>query len=231
MDAAVCDSSDMNAITKLLVSSAAASPAGDAIQVPSLESVSPAYVALVAKQSELSAENIQLRERIHDKISSFAKLTQSAIRNEPRPTPLSKKIAEILGDDPPQEPTHASEFDSISALEQRSRDIEAAMEVVNERLEIERRKASVIICDQLEPTHRQLVANIAARIVELQAAVAAYESFGDALNDRRVLWSSLWPMHCRFAAARDHRSYAAVWLHEAANRGFVPKSAIPDSWR
>ena len=103
------------------------------------------------------------------------------------------------------------------------------MPKLEELLADELRKASGKICEIVAPEHSRLVGEICSALVALHNANAAYQKFGETLNNHGVWWSMLGPMPVRRIVGdyRDRQSRVAYYVREAAEREHISARDIP----
>lgn len=148
--------------------------------VPSLEDTSPEYSRLLEQRATLIAEDGSLREE--------AERLYETIRTMPAPKiPLA--VAEKLGD---------VVEDSKAKLVARHREIEReraviaqALEEIRKRLNDERTRASVAVCEIVKPEFARRVAEICDGLKAVHTARMAYVELVDALNAEDIAWTRL----------------------------------------
>lgn len=92
--------------------------------------------------------------------------------------------------------------------------------------------ASVLICEQVAPKHRELVEAIAKAVLELHRANLAYTEFTATLDRRSVKWARLKPAFPQFVGhPRDKQSPLAGYLKQVTSDGFVERGSIPKELR
>jgi hypothetical protein len=119
------------------------------------------------------------------------------------------------------------------ASSERIGDINSAIELINEQIEIEGRRASLLIVEQISCRHKQLVADICTSLIAAHAAAKKYHALADALNQDEVSWTPLRPMHATKMLGEpwDRYSPVALYLKEALEYGLIDKSIIPPELR
>jgi hypothetical protein len=179
-------------------------------KVPSLADASPHYAELVERKANLLAS----------KLEAETQLSRDQVAFRARPSQMSEKVAVLVGDVAPGESTYPTairmreQATNIAALTQ-------AITVIDTRINSERGKASLIVCDQVRDEHRRLVREVCFRLMDLREAMMAYQLFADTLNDQDIAWSSLSPSQSRTAA----------YLREKLKEGFLDPKEIPARFR
>ncbi|MER9596685.1 MULTISPECIES: hypothetical protein [unclassified Mesorhizobium] len=150
--------------------------------MPSLEDSSPAYAALLAKRLELSVSrgDLQTERRKLDK--EIAADTSKALR---------PAIANLLGDD---EDSKSHNFKRITEIHRAVADIDVALDVLRERIAVERGKASRIVCNAVRPEYQKRAAVVAKALETVQAARASYDDLRNQFEAEDISWGSLGPL-------------------------------------
>lgn len=184
-----------------------AAAAVEPFRVPTLIEGSAEYAALVAKRDELFEKQPALRvERLE---------LERAITESPAPT-LRPGVAELLGESSDSTTGLRARLAEVAKLE---RDVEAALEVIRERLAVARTAASKAICSQVKPEYGRRVAAICDALKAVAAARAEYDALRDELEREDVAWGSLGPVFLGFLGdARD--GHVQRFIHEAREAGY-----------
>lgn len=184
-----------------------AAVAAEPFRVPSLAEASPEYAALVDKRQELSSQQAALSAERRELIRK--------IEEAPAPT-MRPGVAALLGE--------ASDSTTVlrtrlSEVQRTLQDIEAALEVVRQRLAVARTGASKSICLQTKPEYGRRVAAICEALEAVAAARADYDDLRNELERQDVAWASLVPMSPSFLGdARD--GHIQYYLREAKATGY-----------
>ena len=191
--------------------------------LPTLSDVSPEYAALVARRDELQAEQ-------HGHRTELAEISRAISAAAPA-TDRAARAARVIDGD--QASLSVADLQQRRGGHQRRlADLDAALEVLDDRIREARMTASAIIRDRVEPQHRALVRTICDRLLALHDASRAYHEFVTELNDGQVAWSALRPMFPAFLGdPRSAQGVVAIYLAEAANYGFIPAASIPAKLR
>jgi phage shock protein A len=166
----------------------------EAFEVPSLETASSEYAALIAKRqelqdrySELNAERSKLRKDIEAAKAAGGQR-------------LSAGVAALLGEDP---------VDSVTALTKRLREVatamsdsEVAIEVLRRRISEERDRASKTVCDSIRQEHQRRLGVVCDCARALESAREEYELLMDALDAEDVRKDFLPPVRASFLGDR-----------------------------
>ncbi|MER9900105.1 hypothetical protein [Mesorhizobium sp. M0130] len=151
--------------------------------MPSLEDSSPAYAALLAKRLELNVSRGDLQTERRKLEKEIAADTSKAV--------LRPAIANLLGDD---EDSKSHNFKRISEIHRSVADIDVALEVLRERIAVERGKASRIVCDAVRPEYQKRAAVVAKALETVQAARASYDDLRNQFEAEDISWGSLGPL-------------------------------------
>jgi len=112
-------------------------------------------------------------------------------------------------------------------------DLDAAADLLRARIDVESRKASAIIVDQVAGKHRELVIALCETLIEAHKANRAYHELADALNNDSVSWTCLYPSQPNTLLGQPTDKYGPVplYLRQAVTNGFLDASAIPSELR
>ncbi|NML73073.1 hypothetical protein HHL25_02930 [Rhizobium sp. S-51] len=185
--------------------------------IPKLTDVSATYQGLLDRKTALEARQRELQAEIRN-----FKPIKASERAE-RAAALAN-----LGSAPPVNAQR-----DLAEIFQDLEDTKQAVEIVEAMIQAERGAASAAICDQVESEVRRLVADLAAAFIAVNQADLAYRAFAYELTAQDISWVSRFrPLHANWLGAPEgNQSKIADWLHEAANYGMLPKSAIPEHLR
>lgn len=184
-----------------------AAEAAEPFRVPSLIEGSAEYAGLIGKRSELFEKQSALRVERRD--------IERAITESPAPT-LRPGVAELLGETSDSTTGLRARLAEVIKLE---RDVEAALEVVRQRLAVARTAASKAICLQTKPEYGRRVAAICEALEAVAAARAHYDDLRNELERQDVAWASLGPMNPHFLGdARD--GHIQSYIREAKGAGY-----------
>jgi len=203
--------------------------------VPTLESVSPEYCAIVQKSRELgallAAKHAELRQ-VSDELGNhpFTPVTAPA-----DVMAKAARISALLGEAPPHasaEPARSTGQLKIAELQAEMRDITAALELLVRRRTVAARDASRLICQQMRGEHANRAKVMIQAVLNLHQANLEYTAFADAMDEQRVAWGELGPVFPTFAGApNDPFSNLATFLHEAIDDGHIKQSDLPNEFR
>jgi chromosome segregation ATPase len=181
----------------------------ETFEVPSLESTSPEYAALVAKRSVLLERQSALRDERRE--------VERQIKALPAPTHRTpRRVAELLGDEPETDTMLQKRLAEIRSAEQ---DLEDALEIVRRRLAEARGPASVAVCAAVRPEYTRRVKAMVAAVAALREARENYESLLDDFIANDIAWTSLIPMQPTFAGDR-HDGHLDRYLRAAKEAGY-----------
>ncbi|MCZ8546275.1 hypothetical protein OOJ09_18965 [Mesorhizobium qingshengii] len=175
--------------------------------MPTLEDSSETYAALIAKKIEitdlrsaLSAEERKLRKEIEADTTKY----------------LRTAIANLLGDD---EDTKPHQMKRISEISRQIQDIDIALDVLRERISVERGKTSLKITAACRPEYARRVAVLGQALRAVQAARAGYDEMVDEFSRNEISWTSLVPLQPNFLGdARD--GHVHRWFRAAKDAGY-----------
>ena len=197
------------------------SSAVDGGGIPSLESVSPEYAALRARRSELQAERNNVRTKLDELAVASAK---RAVANG---QPSNDRVAALAGlPTPPPQDDSAELYNNLA-------DLDEALEIIDRKLVDARMVASTIIRERIAPRYGEIIGEIVDRLLVLRDVQMEYDALTDALNAADVAWSALGPMPLfrMLGVPRDREGVVAAYVREAAERGYFPKSRVPEDLR
>jgi len=176
--------------------------------VPSLESVSSEYGRLISQRASLSAEDTALREE--------AERLYEQIRTMPAPK-IPVAVAEKLGD--AVEDSKAKLTARYREIERERAVIDAALAELRRRIDVEKGRASVAVCEVVKPEFGKRVAAAAKALEAAHAARMAYVQLIDALNAEDVQWTRLGSMSFGFLG--DHLDgHVQRFIREAKEHGY-----------
>jgi hypothetical protein len=184
-------------------------PATEPFIVPSLTS-HPDYAALVEKRRGLHARHATVRAEKRDIERQIAETPAPAMR---------PGVAELLEE--------AS--DSTTGLRARlaelntfDRDIDAALEVLRQRLAAARTVASKAVCAQVREEYGRRVADICKALEAADAAHRSYIELRDDLEANDIAWGSLTPLIPTFLGdIREADRRVVAYIAEARRAGYV----------
>jgi hypothetical protein len=187
--------------------------------IPTKKSISPDYAGLTERRTALHAEQHTLRGE--------ARTLDAAIRaSVPLSTRREARAAQILDGASVVEPTAE---DRLSIVMQRLGDLDVAIEMIEEKIDVEDRRASGLIVARLADVHKKLVADICVNLIAAHAANKNYHDLIDKLHSDDVRWTGLSPMQPNsiLGQPRDNYSNIALYLREAAANGFIEVARVP----
>lgn len=185
----------------------AASPA-EPFRVPSLSEASTEYAALIDKQQELLTQQSSLNAERRDLLRK--------IEESPAPT-LRPGVAALLGE---TSDSTTGLRTRLGEVQRTLTDIDAALEVIRQRLAVARTGASKAICAAARPEYGRRVAAVCEALQAVATARAAYDELRDEFDRQDVSWASLGPVSLGFLGdARD--GHVHRFLREAKEAGYV----------
>lgn len=203
----------------------------DGPKFPRPEDVSPKFVELRENAARIGREIDDLRHR------QRALADAGAIRNDAKgdgrvDVAAEARVAKILGRQPlKREPGPDIEKD-IRAIDRDIKDREAALAVLDREIDRERRVASAIIMQRLEPQYRELISHICKSLLQLHDANRRYNAFADHINNGGIDWSGINGMPPWFLGHPNNPDgNMARYLREAVEGGFMKLSEFPAEFR
>lgn len=158
--------------------------------VPSLADVDATYADLLDRRNSLHTRQAELRARKRELEATIAKMPEPAIR---------ASVAALLGDPSDGKLGLREELRNVVA---ESRDVDAAIEVIGKRIEHARSKASVAVCERVEPEYRRRVAAVREALRAVAEAREHFHELIDALEIEDVRWARLGPITLGFLGDR-----------------------------
>ena len=159
-------------------------------RVPSLAEIDKDYAALVARRDDLLGRQAELRSRRAELEERISKMPEPAVR---------ASVAQLLGDTPDSKSGLRQE---LSALVAEARDIDAALEVLRQRIAAARGKASVAVCAAVKGEYRARVAGVAEALRAVATAREHLHQLPDALEAEDVAWGPRGPVSLGFRGDR-----------------------------
>lgn len=185
----------------------AAVSAAEPFRVPSLAEASPEYAALVDKRQELLTQQSALTAERNELVRKIEEAPAPAMR---------PGVAALLGET--SDSTTALRT-RLSEVQRTLADIDAALEVVRQRLAVARTAASKAICAAARPEYGRRVAALCEVLQALSVARAAYDDLRDEFERQDVSWGSLGPVSLGFLGdARD--GHVQRFIREARSAGY-----------
>ncbi len=181
--------------------------APDPFRVPSLSEASPEYAALVDKRQELLTQQSALTAERNELVRK--------IEEAPAPT-MRPGVAALLGE---TSDSTTGLRTRLAEVQRTLSDIEAALEIVRQRLAVARTAASRTICLQVKSEYGRRVAAMCNALKAIAAARADYDDLRDQFEREDVSWGSLVPMVPNFLGdARD--GHVQRFIREAKEAGY-----------
>jgi len=175
--------------------------------VPPLTS-HPDYAALVQKREDLLARQAATRTEKRE--------IERQIKATPAPT-MRRGVAELLEE---ASDSTTAILGRLSELITLDRDIEAALEVLRQRLAVARTTASQAIIGRCRDEYGRRVAAIAKALEALAEARAEYDEMRDQFEREDVSWVALGPVNLNFLGdARD--GHVQRFTREAKEAGYA----------
>jgi hypothetical protein len=200
-------------------------------EIPTLESVSPAYSDLIAKRDKLWKIQSDLRvdlQGLYERQRSAA-ATPRAHHAVPgklvQPSDAAIRVAELLGDKPAEPEVQTPGLDDQARAVKAEHDaVGEALRQLEQRIRAEQYVASDLVCEIIEPEMRRLTTDAIGKTLALHAANVALTAFADDLNSKKILWSRLNPCFPQFAGPPNSISSGlAHFLIEAVEGGWLEK--------
>ncbi|MGW9332296.1 hypothetical protein [Bosea sp. NPDC055594] len=181
--------------------------AAEPFRVPSLAEASPEYAALVDKRQELLTQQSTLNAERRDLVRK--------IEESPAPT-MRPGVAALLGE---TSDSTAGLRGRLTEVQRTLSDIDAALEVIRQRLAVARTGASKAICMAARPEYGRRVAALCEALQAVSVARADYDNLRDEFERHDVSWASLGPLGLGFLGdARD--GHVHRFIREAKEAGY-----------
>ncbi|OKP81176.1 hypothetical protein BTE77_02365 [Ensifer adhaerens] len=177
-------------------------------RVPSLAEASTEYASIVDKQQELQERQSALTAERRELEAKVAAAPVPAYR---------PAIATLLGESVESTSAELARLKEISALDA---DIKAALDILRQRSEGARGKASMVVCDSIKPEYARRVAAICKALEVVHEARAAYTELVDDLERNNISWTRLGPMQPTFLGSL-HDGHVHRYIAEARGLGYV----------
>lgn len=176
-------------------------------RVPSLAEASPEYAALIDKQQELLTRQSALNAERRD-------ITRK-IEEAPAPA-MRPGVAALLGE---TSDSTTGLRTRLAEMQRTLSDIDAALEVIRQRLAVARTAASKTICTAARPEYGRRVGAVCEALKAVAIARAAYDDLRGELERQDVSWASLGPVSLGFLGdARD--GHIQRFIREAREAGY-----------
>src|SRR3954469_17479580 len=153
--------------------------AAEPYRTPSLGEASPEYAALLQKQSDLYA----LQSKLNGELRDIQKQIDATGDRNPR---VSTRVAELLGDAPDSAPMLRKQGADIRA---QLADVEAAIEIVRQRLNEPKGPARVAACQISRPEYGRRVVAVVKALEALAEARADYDDLRNQFEAEDIAWT------------------------------------------
>ena len=184
-----------------------AAGAAEPFRVPRLAEASSEYASLVDKRAELLTQQSTLNAERHDLLRKIEEAPAPAMR---------PGVAALLGE---TSDSTTGLRARMSEVQRTLQDIEAALEVVRQRLAVARTGASKTICAAARAEYGRRAAAICEALQAVAVARAGYDDLRDQFDRQDVSWGSLGPLDLRFLGdARD--GHVQRFIREAKEAGY-----------
>lgn len=197
------------------------------IEIPSLESASPAYAAATAKVGDL-------RARLNAANARYDEVTSSIILAQARDGNYDEAAARLLaggeiGIDP------GTTFENMSRERARlAREIGTLKQACTMavRLAAEARgEASGIICAELRPQYQRLASALVDAVLAAEAAHAELHAFTAAMDRADIAWTgAMRPIGLNFFRLIAHNDALPVWFRDARLHRLTDRPE-PERWK
>lgn len=202
--------------------------ATDKAKIPNLDG-DPEYSAATAKLTELQTELGRLSAR-RDAVLVQLDTASAPSRRADAITGAALKLLGATDSTPAFAPGVLRE--ELGALGEGLAVHTEAVRIQRETMTALQVEVSRRIIAELMPRHRELVREIAKRILDLDAALSAEHDLREVLAERDIRLGELCPMPLSYhGLLRDPYSRAAGYLIEACARGFLDLDDLPENLR
>ncbi|MDF0581261.1 hypothetical protein [Bradyrhizobium yuanmingense] len=203
----------------------------DSTDLPTPKDVSPKFVELNDKASTIAREIEVLRQR-QRALADAGDARNAHNREDGVKAAAEARVAKILGRQPVERAPAPNIEKDLRAIASDIKDREAALEVLARDIDMERRAASFIIMQQLEPKYREIISQICESLLQLHEANRRYNAFADHVNFNGINWSGFGGMPPWFLGhPNDTDSNLARYLREAVEAGFMKSADLPPEFR
>lgn len=191
------------------------------IPVPKITDHSALLAELMPKRDAIGA---RLAELEGERLAAIIAFHETGVEPAPPPAdPAALRVAELLGEAPPQVAPGARE--RLAELAQRIHDMKRALAVVDGRIQVERSKATAAVLAKVAPEYRQRIRAVAEAYKAAVAAQNNLKDLTDQLDAQELVWSSMGVVGPMPADS------ARRFLEDAARQGFVTVAEIPEELR
>ncbi|MCZ8547639.1 hypothetical protein OOJ09_25925 [Mesorhizobium qingshengii] len=175
--------------------------------MPTLEGTSTVYTDLMTKQIDLT--------RARGELQSERRKLERAIE-EDTTVALRPSVAALLGD---EDDSKSHSLKRIAEIHRAVNDIDIALDVLRERISVERGKTSLKVATACRPEYARRVAVLGQALRAVQAARAGYDEMVDEFSRNEISWTSLVPLQPNFLGdARD--GHVHRWFRAAKDAGY-----------
>jgi chromosome segregation ATPase len=190
---------------------ATAEPTPAPFAVPSLADVDDEYGELVRKRNDL-------RIRQSDLTARRRTLQAEIIAAGTAAPQLRAGVAELLGE--AGDSVHAAKGE-MAKINRQLTDLEDAIKIMDKRIDAQRGKASLKVCDAVRTEYASCVKAMCDAMRVLDEAHVEYRALTSALEDQNVAWLSLEPMNPPWLgdATDDYRNIQ-LYLGQAREAGY-----------
>ncbi|KQZ27893.1 hypothetical protein ASD50_20300 [Mesorhizobium sp. Root552] len=186
------------------------SASADPFRVPSLAEVDKDYAALLLKQSDLAARQIDLEREKRSLEKAIAADTSAEVK---------PAIAELLGDAPGSKAINRRR---VAEIRSEISDVEQAQRVLRQRISDARGRASTAVVAVSRPEYAKRVKAMVVAMYALDAAHKDYDELRSQFEAEDISWTSLIPMSPTFlGSSNEPDRRIARFIAEAASAGYV----------
>jgi hypothetical protein len=201
--------------------------------LPTLSDISPAYAEMTAKAGDITKELSKLGEELQSLVVAARESKDGRYGDgvEVEPTAQDARVAKIIGDTVPEVTAKVTFAEARRKIEARRADLQAAANILNQRIAVERMKASRVIIDRIEPRYREIMVDVVSKMIDALEAAAQYRQFAIELNQLDIGWSQINPMGVGIGGVVQRGSPIGLWLMEACRRGFGDLARVQELQR
>ena len=190
------------------------------IEIPKL-SDDPGYASAAAKMAELQAEKNRL-EALQNEI--LGDLNDDSQRRTPK-NPIVAAAERLLSGEAEPKPTRLQE--SLGEAQRKLTIVDEAIRMQRRTVEAELSRASLAVCDSLQPQHKENVRRIVDALKQLDAALAAEHDLRDGLRLEGYHVSTIRPMPwAHIGLLRDQYSRISRYLIECHEHKFLDRDEL-----
>ena len=184
-------------------------------QIPTLRDVSKEVVRLEEKITQISAQRGQIEAHRCVLMRETTDASAPAKRTKSRDDAL---VAAALGESTTVRPRDLGS--ELVDVVEKIRILDLALRMARNQLDIAKREASVLVCQQVSDAHESLGREIVTSLLALHRACVEYRAFTAELDSKDIEWAQLKPMFPRFLGdPNEYYSPIGFYLRDIVEAG------------